>query len=76
METKSISDELALKLPILEAEVKALRQLLAEVKSDLDELRRDRDDERNHRLAERAGPIPVGDGGQRAWFTGRASARG
>lgn len=63
-------DELVLKLPILEADVKGLRQLLAEVKSNLDELRRDRD-----HLQRRAGPMPSRVE-QPDWFCGRASAGG
>ena len=61
MEPTRVTDELALKIPLLETEVRGLRQLLDEVKSNLDELRRER-------LAERAE--------QRAWFCGRASTTG
>ena len=73
-------DELTLKLPILEAEVMGLRQLLAEVKANRDRLRREMDDlrrDRDHwqRLAEQAGPTPSG-AGRRAWFCGRASPVG
>jgi hypothetical protein len=67
---KEMNDELAQKLPMLESEVRGLRQLLTEVRANRDELRRDRD--RWQRLAERAGPIPS-RAEQRAWFCGRAS---
>ena len=61
-------DESAPELPILEAEVSGLRQLLAEVKANRDELRREMDGLRRDRdhwqqLAEQAGPTaPGGDG--------------
>jgi hypothetical protein len=67
---KEMTDELALKLPMLESEVRGLHQLLTEVRANRDELRRDRD--RWQRLAERAGPMPS-RAEQRAWFCGRAS---
>ena len=68
------ADELALKLPILEAEVLGLRQLLVEVSANRDQLRQEMDDlrrDRDHwqKLAEQAGPV-----GERAWFCGRASS--
>jgi uncharacterized coiled-coil DUF342 family protein len=68
------ADELALKRPILEAEVLGLRQLLAEVSANRDQLRQEMDDlrrDRDHwqKLAEQAGPV-----GERAWFCGRASS--
>jgi phage shock protein A len=70
------ADELALKLPILEAEVLGLRQLLAEVRANRDKLRQEMDDlrrDRDHwqKLAEQAGPVGVE---RRAWFCGRASS--
>jgi hypothetical protein len=63
--------------PVLEAEVLALRQLLAEVKANRDELRQERDSlrrDRDHwqKLAEQAGPTVAG-AGRRTWFCGRAS---
>lgn len=63
--------------PILEAEVLTLRQLLAEVKANRDELRQERDGlrrDRDHwqKLAEQAGPTAPG-AGRRTWFCGRAS---
>ena len=70
-------DELTHELPILEAEVSGLRQLLAEVKANrdalqqqMDGLRRDRDHWR--KLVEQAGPQAPG-AGRRTWFCGRAS---
>ena len=70
-----MTDELALKLPLLEAEILGLRQLLAEVRANRDELRQEIDDLRHDRdhsqkLTEQAGPEGVG---RRAWFCGRAS---
>jgi hypothetical protein len=62
---KEVKSELAMNLPMLESEVRVLRQLLSEVKSNLEELRRDRH-------AERAAAIRAG-AEQRAWFCGRAS---
>jgi hypothetical protein len=72
--TGDAADELALKLPILEAEVLGLRQLLVEVSANRDQLRQEMDDlrrDRDHwqKLAEQAGPV-----GKRAWFCGRASS--
>jgi hypothetical protein len=76
--TREGSDELALKLPILEAEVVGLRQLLTEVKANRERLRQEMDDlrrDRDHwqKLAERGGPTLSG-AGPRVWFCGRASA--
>jgi hypothetical protein len=73
--TAGTAEELALKLPILEAENLGLRQLLAEVRANRDELREEIDDLRDDRdrwqkLAEQAGPEDVR---RRAWFCGRAS---
>jgi hypothetical protein len=74
--TAGTADELALKLPLLEAEILGLRQLLAEVRANRDELRQEIDDlrhdrDRSQRLAELAGPEGAG---RRAWFCGRASS--
>ena len=76
--TRDATDELALKLPILEAEVLGLRQLLAEVKANRDDLRQKMDDlrrERDHwqKLTEQAGPTLSGAAARRTWFCGRAS---
>jgi hypothetical protein len=73
--TAATADEFALKLPILEAEILGLRQLLAEVRANRDELRQEIDDLRHDRdhwqkLAKQAGPEGMG---RRAWFCGRAS---
>jgi hypothetical protein len=74
--TAGTADESARKLPILEAEILGLRQLLAEVRANRNELRQEIDDLRHDRdrwqtLAEQAGPDGVG---RRAWFCGRASS--
>jgi hypothetical protein len=71
-------DEPTLKLSMLEAEVLGLRQNLAEVKADGDELRKEMDDlrrDRDHwrKLAEPVEPKLEGTG-QKTWFCGRASA--
>jgi uncharacterized coiled-coil DUF342 family protein len=79
--TKSAGDrrgEWASERPILEAEVLGLRQLLAEVRANRDELRREMDGlrrDRDHwqKLAEQAGPPAPSGAGRRAWFCGRAS---
>ncbi len=42
--TPATADEMALRLAAIEAEVKGLRELLAEVRASRDELRQDRDD--------------------------------
>jgi hypothetical protein len=74
---KGAAEELAHKFPILEAEILGLRQLLAEVMANRDDLRQETDDlrrDRDHwqKLAEQAG----NPGAQpRAWFCGRASSR-
>jgi FtsZ-binding cell division protein ZapB len=74
---RDAAGELAVKVPILEAEIKGLRQLLAEVQAnretlrrEIDALRRDRDHWQNlakSAEAEKAEP--------RAWFCGRALPR-
>jgi hypothetical protein len=74
--TMGTADESARKLPILEAENLGLRQLLAEVRANRNELRQEIDDLRHDRdrwqkLAEQAGPEGAG---RRAWFCGRASS--
>jgi phage shock protein A len=76
--TRDATDELGLKVPILEAEVVGLRQLLAEVKANRDGLRREVDDlrrDRDHwqKLAEQA-ELTLSGAGRRAWFCGRASS--
>jgi hypothetical protein len=74
---KDAADEAALKVPILEAEIKGLHQRLAEVQAnrealrrEMDDLRRDRDHWRN--LAKSADAKRAGT---RTWFCGRASPR-
>ncbi len=74
---KNTAEVSAHKLPILEAEMLGLRQLLAEVKANRDDLRQETDDlrrDRDHwqKLAEQAGHEGMG---RRAWFCGRASSR-
>ena len=76
--TRDARDELTLKLPMLEAEVLGLRQNLAEVTANRDELRKEMDDlrrDRDHwrKLAEPGEPKLAG-AGQKTWFCGRASA--
>ncbi len=73
---RDAAEESALNLPILEAEIKGLRQLLAEVQANRDSLRRQIDDlrrDRDHWQAlaksaegEKAAP--------RTWFCGRVSS--
>jgi hypothetical protein len=75
--TRSVTDEPVFKLPTLEAEVMGLRQLLAEVKANRDELRQEMDDlrrDRDHwqKLAGQAAPT-LSAAGRRTWFCGRAS---
>ena len=75
--TRSVTDEPVFKLPTLEAEVMGLRQLLAEVKANRDELRQEMDDlrrDRDHwqKLAGQAEPT-LSAAGRRTWFCGRAS---
>jgi uncharacterized coiled-coil DUF342 family protein len=75
--TRDARDELTLTLPTLEAEVLKLRQTLAEVTANCDELRQEMDDlrrDRDHwrKLAEHSGPKPS-DAGPKTWFCGRAS---
>jgi uncharacterized coiled-coil DUF342 family protein len=77
--TKEATNEWASERPILEAEATGLRQLLAEVKANRDELRQEMDDlrrDRDHwqKLAEEAGTAPSA-AGRRDWFCGRASSR-
>jgi hypothetical protein len=78
--TGDSQDEYALKLSMLEVEVLALRQNLAQVKASRDELRKEADDlrrDRDHwrKLAEPNEPKLSG-GGSKAWFCGRASTAG
>ena len=71
---RDVTDELALKLTILEAELRGLRQVLAEVKAHPDEPRPEMDELRpDRRLAERTGPTQTRVN-RRAWFCGRAAA--
>ena len=72
MKSTNLTDELAQKVPLLETEMRRLRRLIDEVKSTLDELRRDRD----QKLAEQPGSMPSGIDRRDWWFCGRASARG
>jgi chromosome segregation ATPase len=76
--TSDDSVEHTLQLATLEAEVLRLRQILAEVtasraelRKEMDDLRRDRDHWR--KLAEPAKP-KLEAAGQKTWFCGRASA--
>ena len=76
--TRDARDELTLKIPMLEAEVLGLRQSLADVTENRDELRQEMDDlrrDRDHwrKLAEQGEAEKAGSG-QRTWFCGRASA--
>jgi hypothetical protein len=78
--TSDRPDEYALELPILEAEVLALRRNLAEVKANRDELRKEAEDlrrDRDHwrKVAEPNEP-KLPRGGSKTWFCGRASAAG
>ena len=66
MKSASVTDELAARILELERELGRLHQLFADVKSNLDELRR----EREH-TGKRAGPMPAE---ARVWFCGQASA--
>jgi prefoldin subunit 5 len=75
--TRDAADELAAKLPILEAELLGLRQRLARVTASQDELKREMDGlrrDRDHwqKQAEQVGPTAAG---QRSWFCGRVSPR-
>ncbi|MGC2784688.1 MAG: hypothetical protein WA397_12830 [Roseiarcus sp.] len=69
------TDEAALKVPSLKAEILGLRQRLAEVQAnreglrqEIDDLRRDRDHWQN-----RAKSAEAGKEGVRTWFCGRVS---
>lgn len=69
------TDEAALKVPSLKAEILGLRQRLAEVQAnreglrqEMDDLRRDRDHWQN-----RAKSAEAGKEGVRTWFCGRVS---
>jgi hypothetical protein len=69
-----VTDELALKLTILEAELRGLRQALTEVKANPNEPRQEMgESRRGGRMAERTGPTPT-EVKRRAWFCGRAAA--
>lgn len=72
---KNATDEAALKVPMLEAEIRSLRQELAEVQAkrehlrrEMDDLRRDRDHWQN--LAKSAAAEKEAT---RTWFCGRVS---
>jgi chromosome segregation ATPase len=74
--TRDARDESTFKLPVLEAEVRALRQNLAEVTADRNALRKEMDElrcDRDHwrKLAERGEPKSAA--AQKTWFCGRAS---
>jgi hypothetical protein len=78
--TSGARDEHTPKLSMLETEVLALRQNLAEVKANRDELRKEVDDlhrDRDHwrKLAEPGEPKREG-AGPKTWFCGRASTAG
>ena len=68
MKSASVTDELAARILELERELERLHQLLADVKSNLGELRR----EREH-TGKRAGPM-LAAREPRVWFCGQASA--
>jgi uncharacterized coiled-coil DUF342 family protein len=70
MKSASATDELAPKILELERELGRLHQLLADAKSNLDELRRERD-----HTGKRAGPMTAAME-PRVWFCGQASAAG
>jgi FtsZ-binding cell division protein ZapB len=72
---KDEAADLALKIPILEAEILGLRHLLAEMKANREDLRKETDDLRRDRdhwqnLAKAAEQKKAGP---RTWFCGRAS---
>jgi hypothetical protein len=72
---RDATDEAALKVPVLEAEILTLRQLLAEARASREHLREEMDDLRRDRdhwqsLANSAGAEGAG---MRTWFCGRAS---
>jgi hypothetical protein len=76
--TRDARDEPALKLPMLEAEVLELRQSLADMTANRDELGQEMDDlrrDRDHwrKLAEPSEP-KLEEARRKAWFCGRASA--
>jgi hypothetical protein len=73
---KKAADESAAKVSALEAEIRSLRQLLAEMRVNREDLRQEMDDLRRNRdhwqnLAKSAGAEKVET---RAWFCGRASS--
>lgn len=69
----NMTDELALKLTMLEAELRGLRQVLTEVKANPDGPRQEMDELRRvRRLADRKAPTPTGVQ-RRVWFCGRAA---
>jgi uncharacterized coiled-coil DUF342 family protein len=73
---KAAAEESAPKVSALEAEVRGLRQLLAEMRANREDLRQETDDLRRDRdhwqnLAKSAGAEKVET---RAWFCGRASS--
>ncbi len=69
------TDEAALKVPVLKAEIVGLRQRLAEVQANREALRREMDDLRRDRdhWQNRAKSAEAEKAGTRAWFCGRVS---
>jgi hypothetical protein len=67
--------DLAIKLPILEAEIVGLRQLLAEMKANREDLRQEMDDLRRDRdhWQDLAKSAQHDKAGPRTWFCGRVS---
>jgi FtsZ-binding cell division protein ZapB len=69
------TDEAALKVPILKAEILGLRQRLAEVHANREDLRQKMDDLRRDRdhWQNRAKSAEAEKEGARTWFCGRVS---
>ena len=72
------TDEAALKVPILKAEILGLRQRLAEVHANREDLRREMDDLRRDRdhWQNRAKSAKAEKEATRTWFCGRAKPGG
>ena len=70
--------DLALNLPILEAEILSLRRLLAEMKANREDLRQEMEDLRRDRdhWQDIAKSAEQEKAGPRTWFCGRASRGG